>query len=109
VRQSSADARPFALSVLVFKLPLEHRTFLLHFISHIRTIVKHEQVSTDRLMAEFSVCCKCSRDLITAIYNNRRTILQPSCSSCATIVGLADAPTFLTDTFQIVCGACSSK
>lgn len=58
VRTAKPEGRPLALSGLVFQLPLELRTFLLHFISHLRSVVKHEMVSAERLLSEFAGCVK---------------------------------------------------
>lgn len=105
-RNSKPEARPLALSALVFQLPVELRAFLLHFISHLRIVIKHEMVSPERLMAEFAGCVKCSRDLLTAIYNNRRTILQPNCSCCQKLINLQDNPNFGNG--EILCSQCAS-
>jgi hypothetical protein len=95
---------PTGLSALVFQLNLETRTFLLHFISHIRTIVKYEVVSADTLIQKLSVGCRCTPDVLTAIYNNRRTIMQPSCSQCEKLVTLVESPLF--DEGKVVCDRC---
>lgn len=101
----ASNSQPAKLSQLVFNVTLELRTFLLHFISHIRTVVKHDLVPADRLLQTFADACRCSSDLLTAIYNNRRTILQPNCSVCDKLISLNDSPSFSNGT--ATCGACN--
>ena len=100
----AAFTSPLILSSLFFSLSLEVRTFLLHFISHIRTVAKHDLVTADRLLQVFAVACRCSPSLLTAIYNNRRTIMQPSCVQCEKLVALNDAPSHADG--LVLCGKC---
>ena len=102
----AAIGQPLRLSELVFGLSLERRTFLLHFISHIRTVVKHEMVAADQLLLTFATACRCSPDLLTAIYNNRRSILQPTCVGCEKIVALNDKPSYVDG--LVTCAVCGS-
>ncbi len=102
-----AVASPAELSVLVFRLPWEERTFLLHLISHARSVVKHEAAGPDELLATLATACRCSPALLQAIYNNRRSIMQPNCALCEKLVHLHEQPVF--DGGQATCQACARK
>jgi hypothetical protein len=102
-----AVGSPGELSVLVFKLSLEERTFLLHLVSHVRTVVKHEAAPTEELLAAMAAAGRCSAELLGAVYANRRSIMQPNCLACEKIVQLNEQPVF--DGLQVTCQACAGK
>lgn len=98
---------PPDLAPLVFSLTLEERTFLLHFVAHIRSVVKAEAALPGPLLAALAPCCHCSVELLTTLYSNRRSIMQPTCDVCRKLVPLEDCPTFSRGV--AVCGSCSAK
>jgi hypothetical protein len=96
------------LSTLVFEMSLEERTFVLHFVSHIRTVVKLEFATIGALIPVFAAALRCSSELLTVLYNNRRTILQPTCLECEKTVQLFEPPVF-DKSGVVICQACATK
>ncbi len=96
------------LSALVFEMSLEERTFVLHFVSHIRTVVKLEFATIGVLIPVFAAALRCTSELLTVLYNNRRTVLQPTCLECEKIVQLFEPPVF-DKSGGVICQVCTTK
>ncbi len=107
MEQASAAGNTGLLSKLIFDLTLEERTFILHFVSHMRTIVKLNLNTVEALLPVFSKALRCSSEMLNVIYNSRRTILQPNCLVCEKIVQLYEPPVF--DGAAVTCRTCASK
>ena len=104
------EKRIAKIASCVSELPLEHRTLLLHLISHFRAVTKKSQknkMNIQRIATVFKDVLFCTSELIVCIYENRRAILQPSCFYCKKTIPIYEK-VVMKDS-KICCNSCHSK